>query len=189
MPGGEDESQAVPFFPGRSKGLEEPFLLALSGAPGDDDLLPAIHPEAAPEGLQFVRREIGKMDLGLEIARDLKSPGLDPQLLQLFLVLPGLDQEQVHVPEDLPRERAQVAIFFKRSLGDPAVDEEDLLALPLDLPEEVRPELGLRQDENIRPESFEDPSHGAPEIEGDEEYRVRFLELLPGDADARVGEG
>ena len=97
-------------------------------------------------------------------------------------------RKRVDVPEDAPGDRPDVLVDLEGMLGDPPVDQEDLQPTVGRLADEVRPELGFRQDKGAGAHGPEDPVDDAPEIEGDEEDPVRLDELFPGHLDPGMGE-
>ena len=159
----------------RPKRLHNRLLLVLPCAPGNDHRLGC---GLLQQRLQIVRQSgVSRLEVVLQVTAGLHALRRRPDRHQPLGILARLRQNQVRVPQHPCKEKSKTPIAAQRLVGNPRVDHHQPGARPLDLPEEIRPDLGLGDDHHARLQpgdhaanrkrqierSIEDPVHQARE--------------------------
>ena len=188
LPRRDDQQRVAPGGAHALKGVEDRLLLSFERRRRDDHRAAAGDPEVAEDAVAPAvgAGRAGNLErIELERAGDRHARAIGADLDDAAGRFLALHAEAIDVGEHAPEERAGQPVAGKGTGRDAAVDEHGLHPGLVTHAQEVRPDLGLHDDEQARLHQPERPLHDRTEIEREVEHLVHVVDvparhLLPG---------
>src|SRR3989339_529305 len=117
----------------------------------------------------------GQGGIVFKITQNHQSGWINPELPQAGGVLLRLHGQGLEGIKKRPEEPTKPAVSDQRTFRDPAIDQKAGDIAPIQLPQEIRPKIGLHQDKEIGPCPGNQPLYAPKQIKGKGEETVDLL--------------